>query len=179
MDLREGVTLVVGLGNPILGDDGVGWRVAERVAALLPAALADAVEVECFALGGLSLMERMVGYRRAIVIDAITTGAPDGQVRALGLEDLDGPPAAAWAHATAVHDTSLGNALRLGREMGAALPDSVDLVGVEASSLYEFSEELTPVVAAAVPIAAGEVLAMLGVAPGRGRPDTGGQHGLA
>lgn len=179
MDLREGVTLVVGLGNPILGDDGVGWRVAERVAALLPQALAGEVEVERFALGGLSLMERMVGYRRAIVIDAITTGAPDGQVRALALEDLNGPPDAAWAHATAVHDTSLSTALRLGREMGAPLPDNVHLVGVEASALYEFSEELTPDVAAAVPIAADAVLALLTSAPGRGRPDTGGQHGFA
>ena len=29
---NEGTTLVIGLGNPILGDDGVGWKVAEAVA---------------------------------------------------------------------------------------------------------------------------------------------------
>ncbi len=179
MDAGEGVTLVVGLGNPILGDDGVGWRVAERVAALLPPALAEAVEVECFALGGLSLMERMVGYGRAIVIDAITTGAPDGQVRSLALEDLDGPPETAWAHATAVHDTSLRNALRLGRALGARLPDRVDVVGVEASDLYSFSEDLTPDVSAAVPIAVEAVLALLASAPEAPMPNKGAGHGLA
>ena len=42
-------TLIVGLGNPILGDDGVGWRVAEEVKKQLPP---DAqVDVICLSLG--------------------------------------------------------------------------------------------------------------------------------
>ena len=52
-------TLMIGLGNPILGDDGVGWRVAEEVTRKTNRP-AD-IEVDCVALGGLSLMERLTG----------------------------------------------------------------------------------------------------------------------
>ena len=38
-------TLIVGLGNPILGDDGIGWKVAEEVCKNLPKDMP--VEVEC------------------------------------------------------------------------------------------------------------------------------------
>jgi hydrogenase maturation protease len=161
-------TLIIGLGNPILGDDGIGWRVAEEVKRRIAdsrwqttdseAAIShqlSAIEVDCFALGGLSLMERMIGYDRAILIDAVTTGQPPGTVCHFQLEDL---PELPCAHTTAAHDTSLQNALKLGRRMGAKLPSSVAVVGVEAERLYDFSEELSPAVEAAVPEAARAVL---------------------
>lgn len=175
-------TLVVGLGNPILGDDGVGWRVAEEVRKRLQiedlrleigncarrAAISNPksqipnpeseIEVECFTLGGLSLMERLVGCDRAILVDAVTLGAPPGTVTCC---DLFALPDRSAAHLTAAHDTSLQNALRLGRLMGAQLPAEVKVVGVEAEQLFEFSEDLTPAVAAAVPNAARLVLDLL------------------
>ena len=52
-------TLVIGLGNPILGDDGVGWVVAEGIARLTEDR--PEIEVDTVALGGLSLMERLTG----------------------------------------------------------------------------------------------------------------------
>ena len=154
-------TLVAGLGNPILGDDGVGWRVAEAVAESLAAANGriQAVEVECFALGGLSLMEHLIGYEKVIIIDSIQTrdGRP-GQVYHLALDDL---PDFSTGHTTAAHDTSLQTAMRLGRTMGVDLPDDVIIVGIEAHHVYDFSEELSPGVAAAVPEAARAILELL------------------
>lgn len=164
-------TLVVGLGNPLLSDDGVGWRVAEEVQRRLQLEavsletnqstipnLRSNIEVDCFALGGLSLMERLVGYDRAIVVDAVTFGAAPGSVTCCDLAAL---PDQSAAHLTAAHDTSLPNALRLGRLMGACLPDTVTIVGVEAERLFDFGEALTPAVAAAVPQAARLVLELL------------------
>jgi hydrogenase maturation protease len=154
-------TLVAGLGNPILGDDGVGWRVAEAVSDAILAAggCAEDVEVECFALGGLSLMEHLIGYEKVIIIDSIQTrdGTP-GQVYRLALEDL---PDFSTGHTTAAHDTSLQTAMRLGRTMGVDLPDDVSLVGIEARHVYDFSEELSPSIAAAVPEAVRAVLETL------------------
>lgn len=155
--------LVIGLGNPLLGDDGVGWRVAAEVERLLAqspsAAGPPAVEVDCLSLGGLSLMERMIGYRRVILVDALSSGAhPAGQVSWSPLEAL---PDRSAGHTTSAHDTSLQNALKVGREMGAALPARVDVVAVEAYNLYEFTEELTPAVAAAAPHAARLVLDLI------------------
>ena len=154
-------TLVVGLGNPILGDDGVGWKVAEEVETRLSNLQLPTsnIQVDCVALGGLSLMEHMVGYERAIVIDAIGSGQHAlGEVYHFDLDDLYNPSA---GHTTAVHDVSLMTALKMGRSMGANLPTQITVVAVESPYTYDFTEELTPPVAAAVPIAAQTVIDLL------------------
>jgi hydrogenase maturation protease len=149
-------TLVVGLGNPILGDDGVGWRVAELVRTRLND---PAVAIECLSLGGLSMMERLIGYERAVIVDALQNVAGAvGEVVCLPLAALPDP---AGGHTTAAHDTSLQTALRLGRAMGAALPAEITVVGIKAERVYDFGETLSPAVAAAVPKAAQMVLALL------------------
>jgi hydrogenase maturation protease len=146
-------TLIVGLGNPILGDDAIGWRIAEQVRShleLVPAAN-QWIEVDFLALGGLSLMERLVGYPRAIIIDAITTHQnPPGAVYCFPLEAL---PDRSAGHTTAAHDTSLPTAIALGRSMGASLPEEITIVAVEVEQIYEFSESLSPAIAAAIPLA--------------------------
>ena len=74
-------TLVIGLGNPLVTDDSVGLRVAAELKTRL-AGRPD-VEVGEDYWGGLRLMERLVGSDRAIVIDAICTGAPPGTIHCL------------------------------------------------------------------------------------------------
>ncbi|GAB4154045.1 MAG: hypothetical protein Fur0021_20280 [Candidatus Promineifilaceae bacterium] len=165
--------VVVGLGNPILGDDGVGWRVAEAVRAALPAAGTAAaagtavatvdgleVEVDCLATGGLGLMERLIGYEWAIIVDAMQTeGGQAGRVTCFQMPAL---PHFATGHTSAAHDASLPAALQVGRAMGAELPARIDIVAIEAERVYDFSEELTPAVAAAIPQATAAVLNILG-----------------
>lgn len=154
-------TLVVGLGNPILGDDGVGWRIAESVLDQLSDGTIDSkkIDVECLAVGGLSLMENLIGYERVILVDALTTGqAPEGSVFTFPLDDL---PNRAIGHLSSAHDTTIQNALQVGRSMGAVLPREITVVAVEAVNIYEFSEELTPPVAAAVDLAVKKVLELL------------------
>ena len=158
-------TLVVGLGNPILGDCGVGWRAGEPVRGVGwgdPAGT-NHIEVDCFALGGLSLMEHLVGYEKAIIVDAIQTqdGEP-GQIYRLSLADL---PNFSTGHTTAAHDTSLQTAMVLGKTMGVDLPEEVAVVGIEAKHVYDFSEELSPTIAAAVPEAVCAVLELLQIDP--------------
>ena len=69
-------TLIIGLGNPILTDDAIGWRVVHALREFLqdePDSLPIPVEITEACVGGLSLAEMMIGYRRAVVIDAIMT----------------------------------------------------------------------------------------------------------
>jgi hydrogenase maturation protease len=147
-------TIIIGLGNPILGDDGVGWRIAET----LRDHTIDSADIECAALGGLSLMERMIGYDRAIVIDAFETEQTPGVVIVSDLASLSDHRS---MYTSSAHDTSIQHALSVGRMMGAHLPADVKIVGVTAQRLYDFTEELTPLVAAAIPIAAEQVLRLL------------------
>ncbi|NWG15049.1 MAG: hydrogenase maturation protease [Chloroflexi bacterium] len=147
--------LVVGLGNPLLGDDGVGWQVAE----LVRREAGPAVEVACLAVGGLRLMERLIGCHQAIIIDALPTGRqPPGTIYVFPAADLREPIA---GHCSAVHDTTLLTALRLGRALALALPDEILIVGIEAEPNFDFTETLTPPVAAAVPLAARLVMELL------------------
>jgi hydrogenase maturation protease len=145
-------TLVLGLGNPLLRDDAVGLHVARRVSALLDHS-AD-VEVDEDYRGGLRLMERLIGFDRAIIVDAICSGAPPGTVRRL---TPDGVPT---QHSASAHDANLRTALDLGRRAGARLPpdDGITLIGIEASDVLSFSETLTPEVKAAIPGAVHMVL---------------------
>jgi hydrogenase maturation protease len=153
-------TLVIGLGNPILGDDGVGWRVAEEIAKLT--ANQSEVEVDCVSLGGLSLMERLTGSTRVILIDAIFTGQePVGTVQQFTLNDM---PDLTAGHSASAHDTSLHTALNVGRSMDIPLPEDEDviIVAIEAENVYDFSQDLSPAVAAAIPQSIKIVIDLLG-----------------
>lgn len=151
------VTLVVGLGNPLLCDDGVGWLVVDAVEAALGAG--GGVAFDRLAVGGLSLMERLVGADRAILVDAVVTGEdPAGTVRLLDAGEL---PAREASHLDSAHDVTLAAALAAGHAMGARLPSELAIVTVEAAAVSEFGEQLTPAVEAAIPVAAGAVVALL------------------
>jgi hydrogenase maturation protease len=162
MDFKTSVPpplLIIGLGNPILGDDGVGWRVAEQVKLQLestPDSEEFDLEIDLLCLGGLSLMERLVGYHQVILIDSILTSQnPLGSISIFPLEKL---PNFSAGHLCSAHDTSLQNALELGHSMGAVLPDCIMVVAIEAKLVYDFSEQLSVPVAAAVPLAAQAVM---------------------
>jgi hydrogenase maturation protease len=150
--------LVIGLGNPILGDDGVGWRVAAEVEKR-GSALGSDLEVDCISVGGLSLMERMLGYARVVLIDAAQTGSsPAGSVQSYRLDDLPDPKS---GHTTSAHDASLATSLRMAEVMGEIIPSRVDIVAIEILGSHEFSEELSPAVAASVEVAAQKAMAIL------------------
>ena len=154
--------LVIGLGNPILGDDGVGWCVAQEVESqLAECGLLDELKLEFkyLSLGGLSLMEHMVGYKDVMVIDSIVSGQnPLGTVYSFPLSRL---PNLSSGHSTAIHDTSLQTALEVGRKLDMLLPEDVWVVAVEAEYVYDFTEELSPPVSNAVPTAVELVIEML------------------
>ena len=149
-------SLVVGLGNPILGDDGVGWKIAEEVKQQLDSD--SPVDVEFLSLGGLSLMEHLVGYERAILIDAVTSDQEIGSVIVSNLNEM--PDYSAF-HIASAHDTSLQNALKLGKSMGVSLPKDVIIVGIATDHIYDFSESLSHPVAQAIPKATEIVINLL------------------
>lgn len=149
-------SIVIGLGNPILGDDGVGWKVAEEVKQRLSPDLP--VTVEFLSLGGISLMEHLVGYQRAILIDAIASDREPGSIVILPLSEL---PDVSALHTSSAHDTSLQNAIQLGKSMGADLPEQITVVGIATNRVYDFSEELSLPVARAISKAAQIVIERL------------------
>jgi hydrogenase maturation protease len=148
-------TLVLGLGNPLVSDDSVGLRIVAELRKHL-AGRPD-VEVEEDYWGGLRLMERMAGFDRAIVIDAIQTGAAPGTIHHLL------PTSIPTQRSASAHDVNLPTALALGREAKLHLPKDEDilLVGIEAEDILTFGENCTPAVQAAIAPAVRHVLERL------------------
>jgi hydrogenase maturation protease len=154
-------TLVIGLGNPILTDDGVGIYAAREVARTLPPD--SGIDVIEAAVGGIALMEAMIGYERVILIDALWSPEDQtGQVVEFDAGDLPDT-----LNTASSHDADLPTALKVGRTLGAQLPadENIQIVAVTAHEVLTFGDLPTPPVLAAVPEAADCVLALLGCVP--------------
>jgi len=148
-------TLILGLGNPILTDDGVGVRVAEEVRALLPENAS--IDISEVSVGGLTLMETMIGYDRVILIDSYLSqdGIP-GTYRKMSLDDLR--LVSPTQHSASPHDASLVTALESGKRMGFRLPEQITIFAIYVQNVEEFSDHPTPAVAAAIPLVTQAVL---------------------
>ena len=146
-------TLVLGLGNPILSDDGVGPRVAGE----LEGKFDESVTVAEASLAGLNLLDLLVGYDRAIIIDAIqTAGGKVGNIYHLEPEAFQ-----STRHAVSTHDINLATALEFGKRLGLKLPQKIDILAIEVADINCFSEECTPEVAKAVPVCAEMIIEKL------------------
>lgn len=147
--------VIVGLGNEIASDDGVGIHAATALAA----ELRDRSDVEVVALpwAGFALLDVLRGRRCAVLIDALSTGIhrPGAVVR------LDEDDFAGSVRLNSFHDISYPTVMALGRTMGWEMPDDVAIWGIEMAVSDEFGEELSPVVSDAVATVVREVLAFL------------------
>lgn len=142
--------LVLGVGNPILSDDGVGIHVARE----LKKKGLKGVEVEELAASGLELLDLVRGYDKVIIIDAIQTknGVP-GHLHVLEEKDFERA-----IHGSSPHGINIATALALGRKLVPdEMPKEVVFFAIEAEDLVNVSETLTPKVEEALPRIVGEV----------------------
>jgi len=138
-------TVIIGLGNPVLADDGAGLKVAgilkERLAGN------STVDVVILHSGGLRLLDALAGYKRAIVIDAIVTGSnKPGSVLRLTPGDI-----LQTNNSFSMHDINLPAVLELGSMLGVRLPSDIIILGIEAGDVQTFSENLSPEVESVIP----------------------------
>lgn len=136
--------LVLGVGNPILSDDGVGIHVARE---LKKRRLAG-VDVEELAASGLELLDVVRGYDKVVIIDAIqTTKGKPGELHILEEKDFEKS-----IHGASPHGINIATALALGRKLVPnEMPKEVVFFAVEAEDVVNVSEKLTPKVAKALP----------------------------
>lgn len=151
-------TIIIGLGNPILADDGVGIQAARLIREKLkdlPYLSSGHVEVAEVYSGGIRLMDIMLGYSQAFIIDAMLTGqCCPGTIEEFEIYDFP-----STRNIISTHDSGLDAALQMGRILGLKVPDTIKILGIEAMDVATFSEELTEPVAAALPVAVDKILA--------------------
>ena len=133
--------LLLGVGNPIMGDDGVGIHVARIVRERVPS-LAS-VEVRELSLGGLQLVEAMMGHKHVIIVDAYTSEAfSPGTIREFTPEQLGGQP-----HMTLPHALEFLAALDLYKDLEPErIPETVRIFTVDVDPVKTFRESLSPTV---------------------------------
>lgn len=129
--------LILGLGNNILSDDGIGPRLVRELAT----AIADPrIDFETCACGGLEIMESISGYQKVIFIDAIrTAGGKAGSIYHFTPEDFR-----ETSNLSNQHDINFLTALRLGNLLGLKLPAFIHIIAIEIAEDMIFSEEFTP-----------------------------------
>lgn len=135
---------VVGVGNPLMGDDGIGERVVEE---LRETGLPPGVEATHAGTTAFFALEAMSGADFAVVVDAVETGeSPPGAVHRYRYADgsFEGAPPEVL-----MHDFSFSAALRTGRE-AYDTPEEIVVIGVEPATT-ETGLDLSDPVAASVP----------------------------
>ena len=136
-------TVIIGLGNPLRGDDGVGVRVAQVLAMK---DLPSGVEVVDGGTQGLGIVHLMEGHQRAVLVDAAEIGEAPGQFIRFTLDEAR--PTGEDEHLS-VHGAGLREALLLAEAL-KTLPDKVIIFGVQPASLT-WEDNLSSEVEAALP----------------------------
>ncbi len=144
-------TLILGIGNTVLSDDGVGCNVAQRLQKKLRRR--SDITVKETSLSGLSLLDEIAGYERLIIIDAIQTrGGKPGAIYKLTPSDFK------TGRMAIIHDLGLVSTLELGRKLEMDMPREVVIFAIEAKEMAAFSEKLSSEVEKVVPKAVEVVL---------------------
>lgn len=160
MNVSEPRVLVMGVGNPLMRDDGVGPRVVE----LLRSAYVFPCTVDVVDAGTMSFMilDLLRGIDHLVLVDAVqNTEHPVGTVLIMTPEEM-----APNEVVHSMHDTGIADVLQAAELMGRA-PETV-AIGVQIESIEEWVLQLSEKVEAAVPVAAAAVidtLAGLGIVP--------------
>ncbi len=152
--MRGEGTVIIGMGNPQLSDDGVGIVVARAVGERLKQRMH--LTVTELHTGGIRLMEAMAGFNRAVVVDAMVSGAAPGTLHRFDPEDF-----ITTKNTFSSHDTDFATAYELGRMAGVHLPEQFSFWGIEVREFDLFGEKLTDEVAAAVSGAVDHIVAQM------------------
>jgi hydrogenase maturation protease len=135
--------IVLGLGNDLLSDDGIGILAAQRLGQVLE----GQADVSFSSLSGLALMEVLAGYDKAILIDAVQTGnARPGSVHELTPDDLG------RVIAPSPHYAGIPEMLTLAGRLDLEFPQDIRIYAVEVRDAYTVGGPVSPPVHAALDV---------------------------
>jgi hydrogenase maturation protease len=137
--------LVLGVGNLILKDDGVGVHVVNELKKQIQH---PNIDLEEAITGGMNLLDLLLGYDKAIIIDAVKSdNIKKGEVKRIDIGDFN------TMHSCNPHDVSLIEAIEMAKKLGEdRIPKEIIIIGIMMEKIpCEFGEDLSEDIAAAVP----------------------------
>lgn len=129
--------LVLGIGNEMLKDDGIGPKVVKKLQNFMPSGNIDYMTS---LVGGMETIELMKGYEEVVIVDGIMTkdGVP-GTVYFMSY-----PLNKNTLHLSNAHDISFDMSVKLARKLDIPFPEKIKIIAIEIVEDREFGEELTP-----------------------------------
>jgi hydrogenase maturation protease len=153
-------TLVLGMGNTLLSDDGIGIiikRYLENKLKALSNNGAREIDFVETSWGGFRIIDILSGYDYAIIVDSIkSANKPQGYIHHLKTNDL-----LPTLRLTSYHDINFVTALKLAETLSAKVPSDIDIFAVEVENNYTISEQITPDLWKSIKKCSGQVINML------------------
>jgi hydrogenase maturation protease len=131
-------TLVLGMGNTLLSDDGIGIIIKRY----LEHRFNDEPDIDFVetSWGGFRIIDIISGYDYAVVVDSIKSGnKPQGYIYHLTADDF-----LPTLRLTSCHDINFATALKLAESLNAKVPADIDIFAVEVENNYTISEQISP-----------------------------------
>jgi hydrogenase maturation protease len=121
-----------------MGDDAVGIRVVRLLKERIGEH--DGFEFKELSLGGIRLVEEIIGYDSVFIIDSVASPETPGKIRELSAEDLKGTE-----YASSPHSTNFATALELFKTFEAgAVPHTIRIFTIDINPEFTFREALSP-----------------------------------
>lgn len=130
--------VVIGLGNPLMSDEGVGIAVVQALLGRGEHPRADFIDA---GTSGMKALHAMAGRKKAVFVDCAKMHARAGTLRRFG---PDAVASRKELPGFSLHEGDLLNAIQLSRRIGEC-PDEVVILGIEPGKLemgQGLSEEL-------------------------------------
>lgn len=143
-------SVIVGIGNPNFKDDGVGLKIVEYFEGIV-----DTVKLLNI---GFNLIDSLLGYDRAVIVDGVKTGTEPGSIIEF---DVD-----FWGnvYASGTHNFSIFEIIRIGRSVfPEEMPKEIKIIGVEVEDVEALSRQCSPSVEAAIPEVISRIKEYLGI----------------
>jgi hydrogenase maturation protease len=134
--------LILGVGNLLLRDEGIGVHVANRLKSM---ELPPDVEVIDGGTGGFDLIDYIEGRKKVVVVDTVKGGEAPGTIYRFGIDDIEVTPKIPWS----LHDIDLTDTIRVADRLGKR-PDDMVIIGVEPKDM-ELGLELSPEIEEQIP----------------------------
>lgn len=146
--------LILGIGNDILTDDGIGPKLADELKKNIRS---PGIFFQNAFIGGLEILELIQDYEKVIFIDAIVTrdGIP-GTIYHFRPEDFK-----ETLHLSNLHDANFLTALELGRKMGMNIPSEIHIIAIEIVEDRVFSNQFSPEISIKYPVILEDVSRMV------------------
>ena len=122
-------TIVVGLGNPLMADEGIGTVLVEELSKLSAAGKlpSDTVEYYDGGCGGMYLLHTIAERKKAVLIDCCLMGTEPGTIRRFTPDDVNSVKE--MAHLS-LHEVDILKVIELAKEIGQC-PDEIVIFGIE------------------------------------------------